>query len=1376
MMDCLSDRLTTPDDVISDDDLDISLTSTGLKTLMNSSDRSNLQMIDFDPFVDGELLLAAPATASQQEIWLGVQISQEANLACILSQSLQAIGRLDVEVLQAAIRQLVSRHESLRTTISGDGMTILIAKEIDLQVPLSDLSALSANDRAAEIDRYQSQSVSEPFDLQHGPLFRAQMLKLTDREHLLIFAVHHIVCDGWSLGIILADLAKIYTALNRGLVPELAQVEYFSEYAFLEQAQIDDPETIATEAYWLQRFAELPPGLDLPTDYPRPPLRTFNADREYHTLPASLVERIEKVGFKHGCSLMTTLLTAFEILLFKLTGQTDLTVGIPTSGQIAAGKYNLVGHCVNFLPLRSRIDPTISFSDYLRSRNSAILDDYEHQNFTFGSLLQKLAIPRDASRIPLVSAVFNIDLDRGGSQSTFDDLTTTLTINRGAFATFEFFLNAVTTASGDLDLDCQYNPNLFRAISIQQRLGEFENLLTQIVATPDLPLHQLSLLSAAQSQQLLVDWNATQTDYPQSQCIDRLFEQQVEMAGDAIALVFQSQQLTYRELDNRANRLANYLLTIGVKSGELVGIALDRSIETIVSVLAILKAGGAYLPLDLSYPPARLAFMLENANVSVLLTKTAVRDRLPSHPARTIDLDTDWDEIAQANPTNPRRSGQADDLAYVMYTSGSTGQPKGVCIPHRGVVRLVKNTNYLDFSPQQVWLQLAPIAFDASTLEIWGSLLNGGKLVLFPGDKPSLRELGQTIDRHQITTLWLTAGLFHLMVDERIEDLQPLRQLIAGGDVLSVPHVRKVLATLPDCQLINGYGPTENTTFTCCYPISSLKGLTSVPIGRPISNTQVYVLDPDRQPVPIGIPGELYIGGDGLACGYLDRDELTSEKFVANPFAPGGRLYRTGDLVRYLPDGNLEFLGRIDTQVKIRGFRIELGEIDAILAQHPAVREVRTIDREDRPGDKRLVAYIVSDRVADAAEPDFRSFLRSKLPDYLIPAAFVTIASLPLTANGKVDRRALPVPESDRQAAVAKFVAPQTEVELQLTKIWERILGIQPIGVKDNFFELGGHSLMAVKLFNEIEKSFGKVILLTTLFHAQTIEELARILAPNKPDCEWHSLVEMKPGSPNKTPLFCMHAIWGNILFYRNFTKYIEADRPVYGLQSKGLDGQQPPCNSIPEMAANYIQEIQTIQPQGPYLLLGYSLGGLIAFEIAQQLQAQGQEIQLLALVDPTTQNLPIADEDRGFVTPTMLTKNIAHLRKLLNLSFKYKLLYIWERLYWNLTIGHLNFFYLTYLKYIKGAATELRLLDVYWANYPTQYSYIPQQYSDKIVFFKSEDPGSGDENDCELKWETIARKGIEVESVPGSHLSMMDEPNVRILCTKLNIYLSQKK
>jgi amino acid adenylation domain-containing protein len=1362
MMDCLSDSLTTPDDVIPDT-LDISLTPPILKLSINSADRSNLQTIDFDPFVDGELLLAAPATESQTEIWLGVQISHEANLACILSQSLQVVGRLNVEVLQVAIRQLISRHESLRTTFSGDGMTILIAKEIGFELPISDLSALGASDRAAEIDRYKSQFVSEPFDLQHGPLFRARVLKLTDREHRFIFAVHHIVCDGWSLGTILSDLAKIYTALHRGLVPELVQPEYFSEYAFLERSQIGSPAALATEAYWLQKFAALPPVLDIPTDYPRPPLRTFNADRAYHTLPANLVKRIEKLGIENGCSLMTTLLSAFEILLFKLTGQTDVTVGVPTSGQIAAGQYNLVGHCVNFLPLRSRVDPTIAFSAYLRSRNSAILDDYEHQNFTFGSLLQKLAIPRDASRIPLVSAVFNLDLD-GGDQSTFDELTTILTVNPGAFATFEFFLNGATTASGDLNLDCQYNSNLFRAISIQRRLGEFENLLTQIVATPDRPLHQLSLLSAAQAQQLLVDWNATQTDYPQSQCIDRLFEQQVTLAGDAVALVFQAQQLTYRELNDRANRLANYLLAIGVKSGDLIGIALDRSIETIVGILGILKAGGAYLPLDLSYPPARLAFMLENAHVSVLVTKKAVRDRLPSHPARTIDLDTDWDEIAQASPNNPQRSGQADDLAYVMYTSGSTGQPKGVCIPHRGVVRLIKNTNYLDFSPQQVWLQLAPISFDASTLEIWGSLLNGGKLVLFPGDKPSLSELGQAIDRHQITTLWLTAGLFHLMVDERIEDLQPLRQLIAGGDVLSVPHVRKVLSTLPDCQLINGYGPTENTTFTCCYPISSLEGLTSVPIGRPIANTQVYVLDPDRQPVPIGIPGELYIGGDGLARGYLDRDELNREKFVTDPFAPGERLYRTGDLVRYLPDGNLEFLGRIDTQVKIRGFRIELGEIDAVLAQHPAVREVRTIDREDRPGDKCLVAYIVSDRSTPPSAPELRTFIQSKLPDYLMPSAFVMVAALPLTANGKVDRRALPRPDRDLQADADLLVASRDEVEQQLTEIWERVLDVRPIGIRDNFFELGGHSLMAVRLFVEVEKIWSRNLPLATLFQAQTIESLAKVLRQKEWVAPWSSLVTIQPHG-SKIPIFCFHPIGGNVLEYYPLADRLGQDRPIYGLQCQGLDGKQPLLNSIEEMASHYIKDMLTVQPQEPYLLIGYSFGGLLVYEIAQQLKHMGKKVDLLAIVDC---NSPSLQKMR----PSFLKSIQVHLSNLSQLENREKLQYIRDRIDYRLNnIDYREFLLRTFPADAPPSAELLKLIDT---NFQASKNYIARPYSGNLTLFRCKMQNLDYCLSTDLGWGELVDGRVEIYNVASSHYGILREPVVKVVAEKLKLCLDK--
>jgi amino acid adenylation domain-containing protein len=1369
---------TTPEPKLTSIDFDPFVDGKILSATPTIVPESKLIAVDFDPFVDGEISLTAPATASQQEIWLGVQMSHEANLACLLSQSLRFKGRLNLQALQTAFQQLVARHEALRTTFSADGTVLSIAKQVEFASPLVDLSNLSRAEREIEIDRHQQQAVSQVFDLKHGPLFSTEVIKLDEGEHLAILTVHHIICDGWSYGILVAELARIYSALNIGIAIELAPVEYLSEYAFLEQKKIDSAETIDTEAYWVEKFTNLPPILDLPADYPRPPIRTFDSACEDYLLRADLVRDIKQLGVKNGCSLMTTFLAAFEVFLSKLTGQTEFTIGVPTSGQTASGKYNLVGHCVNFLPLRSRIDPDWEFDRYLRSRNREILDDYDRQDFTFGSLLKKLAIPRNASRVPLISAVFNIDLDGGSDGSQFDGLTVDVRPNRGAFATFEFSINAVTAADGQIQLNCQYNPKLFKVETIRRRLGEFEHLLTALTQTADRSISSLSLLNAKEEHQLLTEWNQTQTNYP-AKCIHQIFEEQVELNGDAIALVLEGEQLTYAELNHRANQLAHYLIKLGVKPENLVSIAIERSLETIVGILGILKAGAAYLPLDLASPPTRLAAILEDAQISILLTKQSTLTKLPPQPGNlVVCIDTEWDKIATCESTNPDLELQPDSLAYVTYTSGSTGTPKGVCVTHRGVVRLVKATNYANFSTDEIFLHLAPLAFDASTFEIWGSLLNGAKLIVFPSDKLSLANIGATIRAHQITTVILSTGLFHSMVDERLEDLQSVRQFLSGGDILSPSHVQKVLATLKNCQVINGYGPTENTTFTCCHVISKSDGLlTSVPIGKPISNTQVYILDAHLQPVPIGVAGELHTGGDGLARGYLNRPELTQARFIPNPFK-SGKLYKTGDLARYLPDGSIEFLGRIDNQVKIRGFRVEIGEIETVLGQHHSIKDVKVIAREDRPGDKRLVAYIVIDKSADptVTSRELRAFLQSKLPDYLIPSAFVEIDILPLTLNGKVDRRALPAPEYIRQDASDSAVAPRNDVERQLVEIWERVLDIQPVGIRDNFFELGGHSLMAVRLFTEIEKAFGKSILLSTLFQAQTIEDLAVILRPEEsvPPTAWKSLVEMQSGNPAKRPLFCIHAVWGNILFCRSFINYLETDRTVYGLQSKGLDGEHPPCTSIPEMATNYIKEIKSVQPQGPYLLSGFSLGGLIAFEIAQQLQAQGQEIELLALVDPTTPNLTSSEPDAQTTTRTpLLTKTISHLKTLLNLSPQQKVDYVWQRLCWNLTLGNANLLYKAYLRYIKRSLSELRLVNVYWANYLTQYTYMPKPYLGRITLFQAEDIEVGSEENTQSRWELFASDGVDIVPVIGSHADLMDEPNVKVLSTKFKHYLN---
>jgi len=710
-------------------------------------------------------------------------------------------------------------------------------------------------------------------------------------------------------------------------------------------------------AYWKQQLANLP-TLQLPTDRSRSPMQTFRAARQCLAVPQTLSEDLAKLSQKEGVTLYMTLLAAFKTLLYRYTGQTDIVVGTVTAGRNQPEIQQLIGCFVNTLVLRTDLKDNPTFRQLLERVRQVTLGAFAYQDLPFEKLVEALQPERNLGQDPLFQVAFVLQPPMSGVDSM---------LNRSQ-------LNIDTeTAKLDLALELQerpeglvgrfeYSTDLFDADTIKRMLGHFQTLLEGIVANPEQKISELPLLTQFERQQLAA-WNNTQTDYPKDACIHELFEEQVELTPDAIALVFEEQQLTYKELNQRANQLAHHLRNVGVGAEVLVGICLERSLEMVVGILGILKAGGAYVPLDPAYPQERLAFMLEDAQVPVILTQRQLVESLPKHQARIVCLDTDWEVMERQSEENLSPQVTPDNLAYVMYTSGSTGIPKGVSVIHQGVVRLVKDTNYVNLSAEEVFLQLAPISFDASTLEIWGSLLNGARLVIMPPHTPSLQELGEAIRGYQITTLWLTAGLFHIMVDEQLEDLKQVRQLLAGGDVLSVPHVQKVRQELKGCQLINGYGPTENTTFTCCYRITEVNLIeNSIPIGRSISNTQVYLVDTHLQLVPIGIPGELYIGGAGLARGYLNRPELTAERFILNPFSdePSSRLYKTGDLARYLSDGNIEFLGRIDQQVKIRGFRIELGEIEAVLSQHPDVRESVVMKREDASGNQRLVAYIVS--------------------------------------------------------------------------------------------------------------------------------------------------------------------------------------------------------------------------------------------------------------------------------------------------------------------------------------------------------------------------------------------------------------------------------
>jgi amino acid adenylation domain-containing protein len=654
-----------------------------------------------------------------------------------------------------------------------------------------------------------------------------------------------------------------------------------------------------------------------------------------------------------------------------------------------------------------------------------------------------------------------------------------------------------------LDVTCEYDAELFESATITRQLGHYQKLLEGIVANPDQGISQLPILTEAERHRILVEWNDTARDYPKNECIHELFEAQVERSPDAIAVVFADQQLTYQELNQRANQLAHCLQRLGVGPETLVGICVERSLEMVVGLLGILKAGGAYVPLDPEYPKERLAFMFEDAQIPVLLTQQKLIENLPGHSARAVCLDRDWEEISRDSKENPRGEATAENLAYVIYTSGSTGKPKGVESPHRAIARLLFGVDYAQLDAGQTFLHLAPTSFDASTFEIWGALAHGAKCVLYPGAVPSVKELGDLLHKHKVSTLWLTASLFDVVIDEAPEALSGVRQLLIGGEALSVPHVQRALSRLPNTTIINGYGPTESTTFSCCYPIPPQPDRFDrcIPIGRPIGNTRDYILDEYLNPVPIGIPGEIYIGGDGLARGYLNRPELTAEKFIPNPFSdePGSRLYKTGDLGRYLPDGNIEFLDRIDDQIKIRGFRIEPGEIESVLSQQPGVRETVVLAREDDLGDpsaplgtgRRLVAYVVANHDPGPHSNELRSFLRRKLPEYMIPSAFVFLDSLPLTPNGKVDRKALPVPDQSRPELGAIFVRPRNPVEEMLAEIWAEVLRVERIGIHDNFFDLGGHSLLATQVVSRMRGALQLEIPLRALFETPTVAGLA---------------------------------------------------------------------------------------------------------------------------------------------------------------------------------------------------------------------------------------------------------------------------------------------
>ncbi len=1187
-----------------------------------------------------QTLHAFPVSPTQEGLWFLQQLEPE-SVAYNIYVVLRVRKPLDVETLERSLNALVQRHDALRTTFgTQEGKPVqLIAPTLTLALPVLDLQHLPEHEREAEAQRLASADAQRPFDLARGPLLRTTLLRLAPEESLLLLTVHHIVADGWSLNVLLPELSSLYAAFASGQPSPLPDLPLqYTDFAVWQRELLQGEQFAEQLAYWERLLANGPEVLELPIARPRTAQLSSRGTIYSLTLPQTLTDELKYLSRQQGGTLYMTLVAAFQTLLYRYTGQEDLVIGTIAANRTQAETETLVGFLINTLVLRTDLSGNPSFVALLARVREVVLAAQAHQELPFTSLVKAIRPDRQAGRNPLFQVMIRFDtplasLPEGWEPVDLGNLTAT--------AQFEL---SVEVQEGPEGLRCrfEYSTDLFDEATIARLAGHWQVLLAGIVANPNQPLSTLPLLTEQERQQMLVEWNATQTEYPLEQCLHQLFEAQVERIPEAVAVVCEGEQLSYQELNARANRLAHQLRERGIGPERLVALLTERGIPLLISILAVFKAGGAYLPLDPHHPAARLRRVIEHSRCSLVLATMAfaptLAQALEGVPGELCPEALYYEETLQASQSEENRPvcSTPRELAYVIYTSGSTGMPKGAMVEQRGMLNhIYAKIDALALTSGDRVAQTASQCFDISVWQFLAALLVGGSVQIYPDEvaHDPIQLLTQ-VERHQVSILETVPSLLQAMLDaDEIEaasrpKLGTLRWLVPTGEALAAELCRRWLSIYPHVPLLNAYGPTECSDDVTHYPIYEVPdGMrSSIPIGRAIPNMRLYVLDQHLEPLPIGVSGELYVGGIGVGRGYLGDERRTTEAFVPDPFGSedGARLYKTGDLTRYLPDGNIEFLGRLDFQVKLRGFRIELGEIEAVLNQHPAVRQAVVVAREDTPGDKRLVAYVEQQKEQSATAAELKSHVMKQVPTYMVPSAFVPLERLPLTANGKVDRRALPAPEHGRSMVEESYVAPRLSVEQQLVQIWEELLGVRPIGIKDAFFELGGDSLLAVRLFDRMAQVCGKKLPLSTLFVEATIEHLAKALGGEskvalpvgtKTDGRAPLVVVQAGGS--RQPFFYLHGEWKGGGFYsRKMAQHLGPEQPFYLLEPYKFESLAV-LPTFEEMAAAHLEAMRSIQAEGPYFLSGYCNGGLLAYEMARQLQAQGQTVGLVLLMDP---------------------------------------------------------------------------------------------------------------------------------------------------------------
>ncbi|AWG22183.1 hypothetical protein FFWV33_12000 [Flavobacterium faecale] len=1302
-------------------------------------------------------------TNTQLEIWTDCMIGgSDASKAYNLSYTLTFKGDFIFQAFELALKTLVQRHESLRATFSSDGIYMNIAKELKIVSSEINISSLATADKDKAIKNQIEEEVNTLFDLEKGPLFSVKLIKVNALETVVIITHHHIIGDGLSINIILEDLSILYSASVNNVAPKLKNPERFSNYATTVDDLVENEQLKLTEEYWLNNYKESVPVVDLPIDTQRPDLRTYKSNRFDYPIDIKLINGLNQLRKSADCSLVTAMIIAYEIFIYKITGQNDIVIGFPVSGNARYDMKHLLGNCSNLLPIRTKIDPSQTFTDYLKQRSAAILKSKLHHQISFGYLLNKLAIARDPSRVPLVPVTLTVDLNRDvESDYSFQGLTYQFDINPRAYSAFELYVHACMSKNVPT-FQCSYNSSLFNEETIKKMMIGFEDTIRTIITEQNNTIAEIVKEDYAAAYTTL---NDTDTPYP-NLSLAAVLSNRAELNPTNIALEYQNQSITYAELHTKVNQFAHYLAAQGVQPGDYIAVSYPRSPELVYAIMAIIQCGAAYLPLDHEYPTLRVQYMMEDSEAKYLLTSKKLALALPKS-ANTILIDDAMSSLSQYPATKLALDVDPENVLYLLYTSGSTGKPKGAKITNKNVVNLlyslenepgIKETDRVPF--------ISTISFDIASFELFFPLFKGAVLVL-PDHETSSdgRLFYEMLEKERISLIVATPTTYQMLLDSGWSKKLPIK-IWCCGEPLPAKLASELIKRSEELWTL--YGPTEVTIFSSCKHIKDEETIISV--GPPINNMQYYIVDEQLNLLPPNTVGEIAIGGDGVGKGYLGKPELTAAKYLPNKFSDkkDAIMYLSGDIGKLLTSNEVMCLGRIDHQVKVRGHRIEIGEIEHVLTSIKGIKSAIVLAKNDI-----LIAFVVADyEYASEIEEirQWRDHLASQLPAFMVPHVFNVLDKMPRTLNDKVDRTTL-LKYEGKSDSENNYTAPRTEEEKLVATIWQCILKKDKVDIFSNFFEMGGHSIMAVNVMVAIEKQTGKRIPLSALFQHSTVEKLSKLLTIDK-EIKNDFLVPLKPNG-TKTPLFIVHGSGLNILNFAHVINHFDEDQPVYGFQGIGPNGYDNWFQSVEEMAAKYIEYVVEINPTGPYALSGFSFGGIVAFEMARQLESQGKEVSLIAVLDTYV--------DAAYYCRTPGQKKLRRIydRNYRRADYFCQMLTSWKsfktRINSKTTYIQKKYFGpKTGLPEHEAHAMELFIeADQMVDKIVDRYHLLPQQF--EVELFRAADDKGYKLDASHLGWKKAALKGVNIHNISGDHDCIVDPPNDKTLARMLQGLLDKK-